>query len=179
MSFSVFRRAALSVAVIITACPPGAAGDELRAASDSVQHDWPAFCAETLSKRLKEGNAVLVYFRLDSCPECKRLEKHVWNSPKINQRISAAKGLVAMWADLTERETDKGKQNLERMRAVGSVRVPTIAIFRQGAGSPETPSVLVSGRIDAGVLVALIDDAVARNPNRMHSYFSPGRVRVQ
>jgi len=68
-----------------------------------------------------------------------------------------------MWADLTDRETEEGRQNLERMRTLGSRRVPTIAVFRQ---DPENAAVLVSGKISAGVFAALIDDAATWKEGR-------------
>ena len=89
---------------------------------------WEEFSLEGLKESTSDGKQVLVYFRGDFCPQCRQMEANVWNAKRIRKQVHES-GVVLMQADLTDSETEDGRDLWKTMQSFARSRPTESMIF--------------------------------------------------
>lgn len=131
------RLAHLGIALAIVAGGARLAFVDFHGLFENEPEGWVAFDPELFEQHLADGRHVFVDFTADWCPNCKVNEKFVFDSEEV-RAVMAARGVVAMKADMTHRSPYTAMVD-RLLRQLGGVSIPFAAVFP--ADSPTEPIV--------------------------------------
>ncbi len=81
---------------------------------------------DALIKAKRENKLVLVDFWAEWCPNCKALDKTVWNKKSV---INAAEKFIPIKIDFTNRNSDFSKKYMEKFQSEGATNPPLILVL--------------------------------------------------
>lgn len=118
---------------------------------------------EDVADAAKDGKRLVLYFWLEGCPYCKRLEEVTFRDPEVVRRTK--RNFVAVALNVRgDREvtwTDGRRMSEKELTRLLDVRAtPTLVVFDENAMIAER----VSGHLDARSFLALLSRASPRAP---------------